>query len=81
MDQLISQVNIPEPPITPTETTAAVTEQAQAGPSRFVTASDQDLQRLMDKNTCVILLFFGVYCMSTCIALSHKNTSSYCVYY
>ena len=31
MDQLISQVNIPESPITPTETTAAVTEQVQAG--------------------------------------------------
>ena len=48
IDQLISQVNVPEPPIMPTKTTAAITEQAQAGPSRFVTACDQDLQRLMD---------------------------------
>ena len=68
-DQLFSQVNIPEPPITQTETTTAVTEQAPAGPSRFVTANHKDLQRLMDKNTCVIyIIVFGVCYMSTCIA-------------
>ena len=68
-DQLFSQVNIPKPPIMHTETTTAVTEQAPAGPSRFVTASDQDLQRLMDKYTCVIyIIIIGVCYMSTCIA-------------
>ena len=39
------------PELTHTETTISATERIQAGTSQFVTASNQELQRLMDKNT------------------------------
>ena len=51
IDKLISQVEIPKMSIPSTEKTTAATGQILAGPGQFVTASDQDLQRLKDKNT------------------------------
>lgn len=50
INQLLVQAEIPELPTPPAEM-PAVTESLQASPRQFVQASDQDLQRLRNKNT------------------------------
>ena len=56
IDELTLRVEIPEP--THTEMTTASTEKIQAGPSRFVTASNQEItafdgQKYQQKHTQV----------------------------
>ena len=49
IDQLLAQAEIPKFEAPPAET-PAVTEPVQACPQQFIQASDQDLQRLMNKH-------------------------------